>query len=129
MKKVLVIEDDQIVRNLHTRVLENQGYAVITAGNGPDGVALALRERPNMILLDLGLPSPKPRSVEFDGYAVMRWIKRLPATNSIPVVVASAWPEAQARSKSRELGSSAFLGKPVKVQDLQNTARILMDEI
>lgn len=129
MKKVLVIEDDQITRNLHTRVLEDQGYAVVTAENGPDGVAMALREKPNMILLDLGLPSPKPRCTEFDGFTVMQWIKRLRTINGIPVVVASAWPEETARDRSRELGSTAFLCKPVKVQDLRNTARILMNDL
>jgi len=128
MKKVLVIEDDLITRNLHARVLDGQGYSVVSTANGPDGITLAMRERPNLIVLDLGLPSPKPDTVQFDGFAVMRWLKRSPMTQGIPVVVATAWPAEAARERSLGLGATAFLSKPIKPDDLRTTARILMDD-
>ena len=128
MKKVLVIEDDQITRNLHTRVLEGPGCSVVSAENGPDGVVVALRERPNLIVLDLGLPSPKAGAVEFNGFSVLQWLKRSPATTGIPVVVATAWPAEKVREKCAELGAQAVLSKPIKPEALRSTARILMDD-
>ena len=128
MKKILVIEDDLVTRNLHTRILDDQGYAVVSTANGPDGITLAMREKPNLIVLDLGLPSPKANSVEFDGYAVMRWLKRSATTNGIPVVVATAWPANVAREQSLGLGAAAFLTKPIRPEDLRTTVRILMDD-
>ena len=128
MKKVLIIEDDQITRNSHTRTMEQSGYSVVSAANGPDGIAAALHEKPNLVVLDLGLPSPKPDSVEFNGFSVMRWLKGSTATRGIPVVVATAWPAEEARSKCVALGAEAFLQKPIKPQDLKTTAKILMDD-
>ncbi|MEY3000028.1 MAG: hypothetical protein RL648_242 [Verrucomicrobiota bacterium] len=128
MKKVLVIEDDQIIRNLHSRIIEDMGYTVVFSANGPDGITQAMREKPNLIVLDLGLPSPKQGSVEFSGYSVLQWLKRSPATNSIPVLVATAWPPKEAREKCIGLGAQAFLAKPIRPDDLRTTVRILMDD-
>lgn len=128
MKKVLVVEDDQITRRAHRRVLRDLGYSVLTTSNGPDGVAIALRERPNLVILDLGLPSPHPSRGDFDGYAVLRWLRRTPATCDIPIVVATSYPPELAKEHTRELGASAYLQKPVKADDLKSTARILMDD-
>jgi len=128
MKKVLIIEDDQITRNLQTRILEERGYGVITASTGPEGITLALREKPNLVVLDLGLPSPKPDSVEFNGFSVMQWLKRCASTRGIPVIIATAWPPLEAREKCLGLGAEAFLHKPFKREDLNATVRILMDD-
>ena len=128
MKKVLVIEDDQITRNLTIRVLEGMGYTVIGSATGPDGVTQAMREKPNLIVLDLGLPSPKAGSVEFNGFSVLQWLKRSPATNGIPVLVATAWPPHEARERCIALGAQAFLNKPIKPEEMRTTVRILMED-
>jgi CheY-like chemotaxis protein len=128
MKKVLIIEDDQITRNCLTRILEEQGYSIVTTTNGPDGITAALRERPNLVVLDLGLPSPKPCSVEFSGFSVIQWLKRSAATRNIPVIVATAWPVDESREKCVALGAEGFLHKPIKPGDLRTTVKILMDD-
>jgi CheY-like chemotaxis protein len=84
--------------------------------------------RPNLIVLDLGLPSPKAGAVEFDGFSVIQWLKRSSVTTGIPVVVATAWPAGEVREQCAELGVEAFLSKPIKPEALRSTARILMDD-
>jgi twitching motility two-component system response regulator PilH len=129
MKKILIIEDDVVTRNTYTRILEGDGFSIVTADSGPGGVELALRERPNMVFLDLGLPSPNPGSrVEFDGLSVLSWLRRSPLTRGIPVAVVSAWPAHKVREATRRAGAEVFLQKPARAEDLTSTARMLTDD-
>jgi len=129
MKKILIIEDDSVTRNAYTRVLESEGYSVVTADTGPGGVEAALRERPNMVFLDLGLPSPRPDSrVEFDGFSVLDWLRRSPLTCGIPIAIVSAWPAGKVQDATRIRGADVFLQKPAGSEDLRSTARLLTND-
>ncbi|WP_448593340.1 response regulator [Thermoflexus hugenholtzii] len=82
--KVLVIDDSEADRQLIRRVLENAGgYHVLEAANGPEGVALARRERPDLVILDLMMP-------EMDGFAVVEALREDPSTRSLPILVLTA---------------------------------------
>jgi signal transduction histidine kinase/CheY-like chemotaxis protein len=82
--KVLVIDDSEGDRQLIRRVLENAGgYHVLEAANGPEGVALARRERPDLVILDLMMP-------EMDGFAVVEALREDPSTRSLPILVLTA---------------------------------------
>lgn len=86
--RVLVIEDDECVGELVRHVLEGEGFAVQVAGDGEAGLGDAARQRPDVVLLDVGLPGA-------DGWSVLRSLRRNAVTEQTPVVMMSArFPEA-----------------------------------
>jgi CheY-like chemotaxis protein len=130
VKTILIIEDDPVLQHLYHKLLADSGYKIILSHNGPDGVAQALQQNPDLVILDLGLPTPKSANqpVEFDGFAVLRWLQRSARTRSIPVVVVSAWPADSAKAPAMELGATAFLPKPIRPDDLREALRILLGD-
>lgn len=87
-RTVLVVEDDDASRAMYRDVLVEGGYRVLTATQGAEGVHLARRHHPDLILLDVRMPV-------MDGWAVARYLKSDPATLGIPVVALSAFPRAE----------------------------------
>lgn len=83
MLRVLIVEDEQPIRELLNDFLSDEGYDILLAENGQRGVEMARAERPDLVLMDLMLPL-------LDGIAAMRALKQHPATHDIPVVVMSA---------------------------------------
>ena len=83
VKKVLVVEDNEVNQILVTRYLRREGYTVVHAGDGLTGVRMAQSESPDLILMDLSLP-------ELDGWEATRRIKADPKTSGIPVIALTA---------------------------------------
>lgn len=104
-KKILIVEDDPDHVKALTLRLRAAGYDLLTASDGMQAVAVARREKPDVIILDLGLPGG-------DGYQVLRRLKVLGPLASIPVIVLSARDPAVHREKSLEAGAIAFFQKP-----------------
>jgi CheY-like chemotaxis protein len=77
---VLVIDDDRAAADLVQVILENEGYRVLKANDGPDGVAMAIHEHPDVVLLDLLMPG-------MSGFAVAQQLRQVPATRNIPIIV------------------------------------------
>ncbi len=100
---VLVIDDDAAVRDVVRRHLRRNGYRVLVAANGEDGVRLAVENRPDLITLDVLMP-------EVDGWAVLNELKGDPAVADIPVVMVSIIDE---RNLGYSLGAADYLTKPV----------------
>ena len=107
--KILVIDDDPTARQLLTRVLEGQGYQVITAESGEQGVALAISEKPALITCDILMPN-------VDGWEVLQLLKDDPDTASIPVVMVSMVDDGK---KGAALGAVGHLRKPVDREQLR----------
>jgi CheY-like chemotaxis protein len=105
----LIVEDDPATRSLEEAVLEADGFAVLTARNGEEGIRLAHKQRPAVILLDLALPTAS-------GFDVLETLKSSPATVNIPVVVISAYVMLVENCVSR--GASACVQKPFDIDDL-----------
>ena len=105
----LIVEDDPATRALEEEVLEADGFAVLTARNGDEGIRLAYERRPAVILLDLALPTAS-------GFDVLETLKSSPATVNIPVVVISAYVMLVENCVSR--GASACVQKPFDIDDL-----------
>ncbi len=101
--RVLVIDDDQTVRDLMRRVLSREGFDVVTAGDGAEGLALARELMPSVITLDVLMN-------QLDGWSVLQEIRADPALANIPVIMLSIIDEKQ---KGFALGASAYLTKPV----------------
>lgn len=112
--KLLVVDDDPASRELLKRMLEKEGYAVFLASNGPDGIAAAKRNKPDLITLDVMMPS-------MDGWAVLSSLKSDPATADIPVVMMTMVDD---KPMGFALGAADYLTKPVdKARVLQTVAR------
>ena len=105
MKKILVVEDVELNRDLLVQLLEDD-YEVLTAVNGEEGIALAQRERPDLVLMDLSLPV-------IDGWEATRRIKATPDLKDIPIIALSAHAMLGDEDKARQAGCDDYLSKPL----------------
>ena len=112
MTTVLVVEDDLNNMEIIVRFLRMKKFAVLSAANGPDGVAMALAEKPDLILMDLGLPNPE------DGLEATRQIRAQVGTEGIPIIAFTARSMAQDKEKARAAGCNDFESKPVDFKRL-----------
>jgi len=110
---ILVIDDDVVVRDITSRNLRREGYRVLLANNGPDGLTLARAEKPAAIVLDILMPG-------MDGWAVLAALKKDPALRSIPVILASQMDE---KEVGFALGAHDYLIKPVDKDRLLTAIR------
>jgi CheY-like chemotaxis protein len=108
MPKILLIEDNEMNRDMLTRRLERRGFEVCFASDGSEGIAAARAESPDLILMDVGLGLGK-----MDGWEATRSIKADPATAGIPIIALTAHAMATDRAKSVEVGCADFDTKPV----------------
>jgi two-component system cell cycle response regulator DivK len=105
-EKVLLIEDNPQNRYLVTFLLEARGYEVVPAADGPQGIELAGRIRPKLILLDIQLPT-------MDGYAVARALRGNPALKDTPIVAVTSYAMSGDREKALAAGCTAYVEKPI----------------
>src|SRR3981081_2691111 len=116
MHKILLVEDNEINREMLTRRLERRGFSVCCACDGAAGVAMAMSEMPYLILMDVALG-------EMDGWEATQLIKANPATSAIPIIALTAHALASDRDKSVAVGCSDFDTKPVDMQRLLGKIR------
>ena len=119
MHKILLVEDNEMNRDMLTRRLQRHGFAVCCAHDGAAGVAMAVSENPHLILMDVALG-------EMDGWEATQLIKANPATATIPVIALTAHALASDRAKSVEVGCSDFDTKPVDLQRLLGKIRAFL---
>jgi CheY-like chemotaxis protein len=105
MKKILVVEDVEFNRDLVVQLLEDE-YEIITAADGAEGLRLAERERPDLILMDLSLPI-------VDGWEATRRIKADEELKQIPIIALSAHAMTGDEAKARQSGCDDYLSKPL----------------
>ena len=111
MTKVLVVEDNEMNRDMLSRRLTRRGFQVIFAVDGQQGVDLALSERPDIILMDMSLPI-------IDGWEATRRVKSDDATRGVPVIGLTAHAMAGDREKAIEAGCDDYDTKPVELERL-----------
>ncbi len=109
--KILVVDDEPDIVELVSFNLQQEGFEVITAANGWDAVEQARAVSPDLILLDLMLP-------ELDGFAVCEILHRHPATESIPIIMLTAWTSEPSRILGLELGADDYVTKPFSPREL-----------
>ena len=109
--KVLVVDDSATVRDLLSRRLGRKGYAVITAGDGQEGVDMAVVDRPDIIILDLHMPV-------LDGWQAAREIRKIEATAGIPILALTAYDSSSDRSAALAAGCNEFDSKPISMPRL-----------
>jgi len=103
-RRILVVDDSELSRALIKRMLQRQGYTVLTACDGADGAVTALREHPDAVVTDLEMPV-------MDGYQLARLLKSDPATNDIPLLILTSHGEASSRFWGLETGADGYLVK------------------
>ena len=111
MATILVVEDNEPSRDALARRLERRGYRIVLAADGLEAVAVARASRPDLILMDLGLPG-------IDGWEATRRLKADGATYHIPIIVLSAHAMTNDRQQALAAGGDEFDTKPVRFQQL-----------
>jgi two-component system, cell cycle response regulator DivK len=106
MAKILLIEDNEMNRDMLSRRLKRKGFEVVIAADGAQGVQLAREERPDIILMDMSLPV-------LDGWQATQQIKASAETGSIPIIALTAHALAGDREKSLNAGCDEYETKPV----------------
>jgi CheY-like chemotaxis protein len=120
MKRILIVEDNELNRDVLSRRLSARGYDVLVAIDGSQGLALASACQPDLILMDLGLP-------EIDGWECVRRLRANPATQSIPVVALTAHAMTGDRERALEAGCDEFDTKPIDFAGLLIKMNRLLD--
>jgi len=105
---ILYIEDDVPNRILVKRVLEAEGFRVVEAGSGRQGLEVAQRERPMLILVDISMPG-------MDGFEVTSRLKALPGLSAVPIIAVTANVMKGDREKTLAAGCSGYIEKPIDV--------------
>ena len=121
MPKLLLVEDNEMNRDMLSRRLKKRGYDVVIAVDGQEGLDLVKSDRPDLILMDMSLPV-------IDGWEATRRIKADPETRDIPVVALTAHAMAADREKALEAGCDAYETKPVELPSLLDTIQKLLDQ-
>jgi two-component system cell cycle response regulator DivK len=120
MPKILLVEDNEMNRDMLSRRLQRRGYEVVMAIDGEQAVAMARSESPALILMDMSLPV-------FDGWEATRRVKAAPETQRIPVIALTAHAMAGDREKSVEAGCDDYDTKPIEFTRLIEKIEALLN--
>lgn len=110
-KKILVIDDENLIRLIVRRTLEQNGYEVFLAENGTEGLKIANSSSPDVILLDVNLP-------DLDGFQVCTKLRSQATTCQIPVIMLTAADEPEDRARGFDKGADDFITKPFDCDEL-----------
>jgi|SRR5687768_16758532 len=116
---ILVVDDNRLNLELATDVLQAAGYGVRQAGSGPEAIAIARAEQPQLILMDIGLPG-------MDGYAALRALRGEPSTAEIPVAALTAYAMAGDEQRALAAGFDGYITKPIDTRELPNAVAGLL---
>lgn len=116
MTKVLVVDDSASQLASHQRILEANGYTVITAKDGNEGVSVAEQELPDLVLMDVVMP-------EVNGFQATRKLSRGEKTKNIPVIIVTTKDQPTDRVWAERQGAKGYLVKPVNPETLMDEVR------
>ena len=120
-KRILVVEDQEDDRQIIRDMLAGTGYAITEAEDGEQALAAVAKERPDLILKEIQLPS-------MDGYEAMRRIRTDPALLSIPIIAVTSYAPNEEEQKARAAGCDDFVPKPYSPRQLLAKIRQLMSQ-
>lgn len=106
MAQIVVIEDNEQTARMVTKLLKRSGFEVLHAADGETGLTTVFENKPDLVLIDLGLP-------DLDGQTVIALLRQHEAVTNVPLVAFTAWPEATARSMAEAYGCDGVITKPV----------------
>ena len=121
MPKILLVEDNEMNRDMLSRRLQRRGYEVLTAVDGETGLALTRSESPALVLMDMSLPG-------IDGWEATKQLKVDPATRAIPVIALTAHAMAGDREKAIQAGCNDYDTKPIDLPRLLGKITSLLEQ-
>jgi two-component system, cell cycle response regulator DivK len=119
MAKILLVEDNEMNRDMLSRRLERKGFQVVFALDGQQGVAMARSEAPDIILMDMSLPV-------LDGWEATRQIKSSPDIGAIPIIALTAHAMSSDRQKALDAGCDDYHTKPIELPRLVEMIEVLL---
>ncbi len=119
MSKILLVEDNEMNRDMLSRRLARNGFDVVMAVDGEQGVLMAQSERPDLILMDMSLPI-------LDGWEATRRVRAGEATSSIPIIALTAHAMSGDREKAIEAGCNDYDTKPIEMSRLLEKIKVLL---
>ena len=128
-KKILVVDDNLVVVKTAELKLKQAGFEVFTAREGGDAVSITRKEKPDLIVLDIGFPPDVGHGggVAWDGLLIMQWLRRLDEAKGTPIIIITGMDPAQYHDKAMALGASAFFTKPVNHEKLLEAIHQALD--
>lgn len=120
MAKILLVEDNEMNRDMLARRLERRGYQVVIAVDGDEGVRLAQTEAPDLILMDMSLPV-------LDGWEATRRLRAVPATQATPIIALTAHAMAGDREQALAAGCDDYDSKPIEFARLLGKIQALLE--
>jgi CheY-like chemotaxis protein len=121
MPKILLVEDNEMNRDMLSRRLTRSGFEIVMAVDGGEGVAMAASEKPDLILMDMSLPV-------MDGWEATRRVKADAATSAIPVIALTAHALVEDRERAKAAGCDDFDTKPVELPRLLEKINRLLEQ-
>ncbi|MCM8787615.1 MAG: response regulator [Candidatus Omnitrophica bacterium] len=113
IEKILVIDDEENICKLLNAFLEKKGYIVITAKSGKEGLKIAYKHKPDLILLDINMP-------RIDGFKVLKKLKSNVKTMSIPVIMLTGRGDEESKIKAAAFYSEYYITKPFDLEEIAN---------
>lgn len=118
--KILVVDDDPVIIKLLTSVLPENGYEVMASQEAPEGLEMAMKRAPDLIILDVMMPI-------INGFNMCRLMKSQPECRDIPVILLTSRAGDEDRRIGQEVGANAYVSKPFNTQELLAKIRELLD--
>jgi two-component system cell cycle response regulator DivK len=120
MKKILLVEDNDVNMRLVRLTLKNQDYQFIEASNGEEAIAQAVKEKPDLIVLDIQIP-------RMDGYEVARALKHDEAVRHIPIIALTAHAMKGDEEKALNAGCDAYVSKPLDTSQFRHLVKTYLE--
>jgi two-component system, OmpR family, KDP operon response regulator KdpE len=121
-KKLLVVDDNEVIVKTISVKLKSAGFQVFTALDGAEAVSFVRKEKPDLIILDLGFP-PDIGGVPWDGFRIMEWLRRVDESKKIPIIVITGGAGDKDKERALAGGAVAFLYKPLDHEELLKLVR------
>ena len=115
-KKILIVDDERDIVKAVTIRLEMSGYEVVTAFDGAQGVFMAHKEKPDLIILDIRMPAG-------DGFSVAERLRKSAETSAIPIIFLTGSPERNSQQRAQDLGARFYIKKPYDPEELLDAVK------
>jgi CheY-like chemotaxis protein len=126
-KKILVVDDNEVIVKTISVKLKSAGYETLTALDGAEAVSIVRKERPDLIVLDISFP-PDIDGVPWDGFRIMEWLHRVDESKKIPIIVITGGTGEKDKERAMANGAVAFFNKPIDHDDLLKLVRSTLGE-
>jgi two-component system, OmpR family, KDP operon response regulator KdpE len=125
-KKILVVDDNEVILKTLSLKLSASNYEVFTATDGSEAVGAVRRHKPDLILLDIGFP-PEVAGVHWDGFRIIQWLRRVEESKNVPVIIISGTEAAKYKDKALAEGACAYFQKPINHDELIAAMRQILE--